>query len=46
MSKMWRVPLSDVQASMVADGEKARVQIVAGSMPRLSSAILAQLLVE
>lgn len=44
-SKMCRVDLSEVQASMVPDGLKAREKMVAGSMPRRSSTSRAQLLV-
>lgn len=44
-SKTWSVNLSDVHASIVPEGLKAREKMVAGSMPRRSSASLAQLLV-
>ena len=43
---MCSVDLSDVQASMVPDGLKAREKMVAVSMPRRSSTRRAQLLVE
>lgn len=43
---MCSVALSEVQASNEPDGEKARENMVAGSMPLRSSANLAQLLVE
>jgi hypothetical protein len=42
---MCSVDLSDVQARKLPDGLKASEKIEAGSMPRLSSATLAQLLV-
>lgn len=42
-SKMWRVALSEVHARRVPDGLKAREKTVAGSIPRRSSATLAQL---
>lgn len=45
-SKMCRVDLSEVQAIMVPDGLNARENMVAVSMPRRSSAMRAQLLVE
>ena len=44
-SNMWRVDLSDVHASMEPEGLKASEKTVAGSIPRLISATLAQLLV-
>ena len=44
-SKTWRVALSDVQARRVPEGLKASEKMVAGSMPRRSSATRAQLLV-
>jgi hypothetical protein len=45
-SKICKVDLSDVQARRSPEGLKAREKMVAGSMPRRSSAILAQLDVE
>lgn len=42
---MCRVDLSEVLARKVPDGLKAREKMVAGSMPRRSSARRAQLLV-
>ena len=44
-SKTWRVALSEVQARRAPEGLKEREKIVAGSMPRRSSATRAQLLV-
>ena len=44
-SKTCNVDLSDVHASIVPEGLKRREKMVAWSMPRRSSAILAQLLV-
>lgn len=40
---MWRVDLSDVHASCVPEGLKAREKMVAGSIPRRSSTRRAQL---
>jgi hypothetical protein len=44
-SKMCRLPLSDVHASMLPAGLNRRENIVAFSLPRLLSANLAQLAV-
>lgn len=44
-SKTWRVALSEVQAREVPEGLNANEKTVAGSIPRRSSTILAQLLV-
>lgn len=44
-SNMCRLPLSDVQASMLPDGLKRNENIVAFSLPRLRSANFAQLAV-
>ncbi len=44
-SKMCKLPLSDVQASILPDGLKRNENIVAFSLPRLRSANFAQLLV-
>lgn len=44
-SKICKLPLSDVQASILPDGLKRNENIVAFSLPRLRSATLAQLAV-
>ena len=45
-SKMWRVDLSEVTATMLELGEMAMLKMKAGSTPRRSSAILLQFEVE